>query len=82
MWNRVIGPKGFDTDSTLPYRERLIVCYLRQNKIEVGQAYVHDGIWFWWDSNCEIQEDYQIVAWTRFPLEVYETLSNMVCRIS
>ena len=82
MWNRVEGPKGFDTDAALPYRERLIIAYvytetkslakvIRTNK-GIGEAYVDGGEWYWWDNtgtNCKVkvQPSYKIKAWTIFP---------------
>lgn len=70
MWNRITGPKGFDTDATLPYRERLIVCYLHEGKTKSGEAYVDNGIWHWWDNAKVIDEDCKIIVWTPFPFEV------------
>lgn len=72
MWNRVSGPKGFDTDSTLPYRERLIVCYFHEGRMGIGEAYVDDGVWYWWDNtqtNCKVKinESYELNLWTIFP---------------
>lgn len=72
MWNRVEGEKGFDTDAVLPFRERLIVCYFHEGKKGIGEAYVHDGVWYWWDltdTNCKVkvQESYTLILWTLFP---------------
>ena len=78
MWNRIIGPKGFDTDVTLPYRERLIVCYVHEGRTGVGEAYVDNGIWYWWDNTLtnakvEVLHDYQLIAWTLFPHELVKS---------
>lgn len=72
-WNRVEGPKGFDSDSILPFRERLIVCYLHEGSKGIGEAYIDNGIWYWWDntntnSKVEIQKTYNLILWTLFPL--------------
>lgn len=67
-WNRVEGPKGFDSDSILPFRERLIVCYIREGIKGIGEAYIDGGIWYWWDNGIEIQKTYNLVLWTLFPL--------------
>jgi hypothetical protein len=76
MWNRIEGPKGFDTDAVLPFRERLIVWYFRIGEAYgtygIGEAYVDNGIWYWWDSNntnckAKIQENYQLILWTLSP---------------
>ena len=69
MWNRVIGPKGFDTDALLPYRERLVVCYIKDGKAGVRDAYVHYGLWHWWDTKTEIEDNCELLAWTFFPHE-------------
>lgn len=71
MWNRIVGPKGFDTDAVLPYRERLIVCYVHDGYPGTGEAFVDNGIWYWWDkysNKVKVEmENYQLVAWTPYP---------------
>jgi hypothetical protein len=74
MWHRI-------TDLDVPYRERLIVCYNHEGKRGVGEAYVHDGKWYWWDNTdtnakVKVQEDYQLVAWMSFPYDLFYPASD------
>lgn len=68
MWNRV-NP-NFDVDAILPYRMRLIVCYTLEGKAGIGEAYVHDGVWYWWSNQVKIQDQYTLIGWTLFPEEL------------
>lgn len=82
IWNKVNqdlpNNTGFDETSVLPYRERLIIVYFHKDNIAadyvVGEAYVHDGKWFWWDSSHpkdrkEIDPTkYKIMLWTKMPI--------------
>lgn len=78
MWNRIKEPKGFDTDAILPFRERLIICYYHEGKNGVGEAYVDNGIWYWWNNSdtnekIKIQKEYRLILWTIFPLQFPHT---------
>ena len=73
LWNRIEGPKGFDVDAILPFRERLIICYYHEGKKGIGEAYVDEGVWYWWtpaDIKVKVQDDYHLVLWTLFPWDV------------
>lgn len=62
MWNR-IHLNDFDYDKVLPYRTRLIVIF--QDRKQVGEAYVHNGEWYWWHSKSKME--CQPIAWTEYP---------------
>jgi hypothetical protein len=73
LWNRIIGTKGFDVDAVLPYLERLVIAYVdNKGARAVGEAFVHDGEWYWWDNHpfepVKIDTDMiKIKGWTLYP---------------
>jgi hypothetical protein len=65
-WNGVFGEKDFDAESIVPFRERLIVIYNNDLGEEcLGEAFVHDGKWFWWKDKTEFL--HKVKFWSKFP---------------
>lgn len=78
-WYRVLND-NFDAEATLPYRQRLLVLYkhLYRDQVQngVGEAYVTNGEWYWYDNTgtmCtkKVQPTYCIKAWSLFPLHLF-----------